>query len=290
MAPGGHNDRLLIAMLLALDTSTHMASIALATGHEVLGEYSWQVGQNHGTALFSSIQWILAASNRTMADVSVIAVAIGPGSFNGIRVAVTAAKALAFGLSVPLIGICGLDVLAYAHLAADRPIFAVQEAGRGELYAAGYYRTTAAELAAMEHPPRETWLLLPDDSSRVWARSTDYMLTTPAELATMAGEHTLFCGEMHETTRALIHQLLGHRAVLLPTAVNMRRASVLATLAEQRLRRGQTDDPLTLEPLYLRRPAITASKKQPLPGSEPTGQRQQTDEMRQATPRLRSNA
>jgi len=246
-------------MLLALDTSTQMASIALATEHEVLGEYTWQVGQHHGSAVFPCVQWLFATCGRTMADIDAIAVAIGPGSFNGIRVAVTAAKALAFALNVPVVGICGLDVCAYTQAATGLPVFALQEAGRSELYAAGYRRLSS--LDAPEQPPRETWLLMPDNPLALWTRWTDYMIVTPDALAAMVREDTLFCGEMRGVTRATLHRILGERALLVPAALSARRASVLAMLAAQRLRRGQIDDPLTLEPLYLRRPAITVSKK-----------------------------
>jgi tRNA threonylcarbamoyladenosine biosynthesis protein TsaB len=238
-----------------------MASIALATERELLGEYSWQVGQSHSTTLFPCVQWLLQATGRTMTDVRAIAVAIGPGSFNGIRVAVTAAKALAFVLHVPLVGICGLDVMAYAQAASDLPVFVIQEAGRGELYTAGYRRIAASEAPTPAQSPHETWLLAPDDPAHLWVRSTGYLLTNPAELAAMAGADALLCGEMRDATRATLRRILGAHARFLPDMPNVRRASILAALAEQRLRRGQTDDPLTLEPLYLRRPAITASKK-----------------------------
>src|SRR5690348_3394753 len=112
-------------LLLALDTSTRQASIALCTEEILLGEYTWQVGNNHSVELLERIQRLVTECGQTMQSLEAIAVATGPGSFNGLRVAVATAKSLAFVLSIPLVGISTLDVIATQQQHWPDPICAV---------------------------------------------------------------------------------------------------------------------------------------------------------------------
>src|SRR6185437_13950179 len=167
-------------MLLAFDTSTSVASVALVTDPadpadspgaaedaRLVAELTWQVGQRHSTELFERLEWLLAASRLSMNALTGVAVALGPGSFNGVRVALATAKSLAFARGVPLYGVPTLDVIAWGHRAIAGTICAILEAGRGQVYA-GIYDTddapaadwsprgayavlTAAELAAQMH-------------------------------------------------------------------------------------------------------------------------------------------
>src|SRR5437763_14280882 len=97
-------------LLLALDTSTRQASLAICTEDERLGEYTWHVGNNHSVELLDRIRRIVVECNKTMQEIDGVAVATGPGSFNGVRVAVSAAKALAFSLQKPIGGGSTLDI------------------------------------------------------------------------------------------------------------------------------------------------------------------------------------
>lgn len=99
-------------LLLALDTSTRQASLALCAEDTVLGEYTWQVGNNHSIELLERIQRLMAECRTAIAEIDGVAVATGPGSFNGLRVAVATAKTLAFALQKPIVGISTLDVIA----------------------------------------------------------------------------------------------------------------------------------------------------------------------------------
>src|SRR5690242_1448561 len=102
-------------LFLALDTSTRQASVALCDEERLYGEYTWHVGNNHSVELLERIQRLLAEGGVSMSALDGVAVATGPGSFNGVRVAVATAKTLAFALRKPLIGIGTLDVGAVQH-------------------------------------------------------------------------------------------------------------------------------------------------------------------------------
>ena len=74
-------------MLLALDTSTNTASIALVRDERLAAELTWDVGQRHSAELLQRLDWLLETVGAKPADLTEIAVATGPGSFNGVRVA-----------------------------------------------------------------------------------------------------------------------------------------------------------------------------------------------------------
>ncbi len=257
-------------LLLALDTSTRQASIALCTEDTVLGEYTWQVGNNHSVELLERMQRLIAeCCDKNMHAVEAIAVATGPGSFNGLRVAVATAKALAFSLRLPLIGVCTLDIIAAHQRQWGGPLCALLEAGRAELYAACYLFDEIREDNALTYSMR---------------RLSDYLLDSPQNLAQFLGEHlgswvgapgqrqlpsVLFCGEISEASRQALAGALPGTSLFGAPLLSTRRASVLAALAFERYQSGILDDPMLLEPLYLRRPSITtSSRKQPLFGDK----------------------
>lgn len=248
-------------MLLALDTSTSVASIALVSGTaadaRLLAEHTWQVGQRHSTELLERLDWLLAASRVTMADLTGIAVALGPGSFNGLRVALATAKSLAFARGVPLYGVPTLDVIAWGHSAIGGTICAILEAGRGQVYAASY-DAAQADAAA-------------------WAPRDGYAVLTAAELAARLPDAVYFCGELSSETRATLAETTGSRGRCAPV-VDARRAGWLAELALARAAQQRYDDSMALEPLYLRRPAITTSARRGLPAPVSADERRQRED------------
>ncbi len=260
-------------MLLALDTSTHRASLALCQNGELLAEYTWDVGSSHSVELLHRLEWLLNERGLTLAQVSAVATATGPGAFTGVRVAVTVAKSLAFGLNIPLLGISTLDVLAYSQAASALPVCALMDAGRGEFYAALYHHVASDEAAlsrssADSSPGRGAWIarMLPVNASLrlnglYWQRQGDYRVVTPEELAQEVKQPTLVCSDLATGARRKLAEALGPLALFVSPLACIRRAGLLADLASQRLERGEVDDPLTLEPLYLRRPHITVSTR-----------------------------
>lgn len=249
-------------MLLAIDTSTNQASLALATPSALVAEFTWRVGQAHGTHLFQYIDWLLARGGTTMAALDGIAVALGPGSFNGLRVGVTAAKSLAFALGIPLYGHPTLDVIAWGVAAAQGPIWALLDAGRGEVYAAQY---SAPAASARDWAPvggTTGYAVLTADAL---TRQIERSLASPDESA--AGS-ALCCGEWRPETQAQLQRTLGAR-VRFTSPLMTRRAGGLAELALARQALATSDDPTAVEPLYLRRPSITQSTRHPLPAQRP---------------------
>ncbi|MGH2543812.1 MAG: tRNA (adenosine(37)-N6)-threonylcarbamoyltransferase complex dimerization subunit type 1 TsaB, partial [Ardenticatenaceae bacterium] len=103
-------------MLLALDSATRQAGLALYDGEVVRAEAMWSGGVYHTEWLAPAVDHALQRINTTAADLSAVAVTKGPGSFTGLRVAMSIAKGIAAARSLPLIGIATLDVTAYTHV------------------------------------------------------------------------------------------------------------------------------------------------------------------------------
>lgn len=255
-------------LLLALDTSTRQSSIALCSEDQIYGEQAWSSYNNHSVELLTGIERMLAEYGLSMAQVDAIAVATGPGSFNGVRVALTAAKALSFALNKPLVGVSTLECIAVQQQQWSGPVCALLEAGRSELYAACYqFKEQIDEHGEVTYQGRQFG---------------DYLMATPQHIADYLQEQSdewwgvpgernlppfLFCGEINDVSRQALRAALQERCLFAGTIKSMRRASYLAALARQRLQAGQEDDVFALEPLYLRRPSITTSaRKQPLLG------------------------
>ena len=224
-------------MQLAIDTSTETASLALGKDGEVLAELTWRCGQNHSVELLPRLNHLLNQVGANIQSVSCVIVARGPGSFNGLRVGTSTAKGLAFSLGIPIIGIGTLEVDAYQHAETGLPICPIFNAGRGEIATAMYQRK------------RNRWCQLAAEH-----------ITTVDNLCSQITTKTVFCGEFIPFIITQLRKQLKQKAVIPPPAARLRRASFLAELGYQRLKAGDFDSLATLQPIYLRRPAITKPK------------------------------
>lgn len=125
-------------LVLALDTTGERCSAALleqASG-AILASREPVIGLGHAERLMGIVGDVLHEAGADHADLSRIAVAVGPGSFTGIRVGVSAARGLALALGIPAVGIGTLDALAEPHREGGGWLLAVQDARRGEFYVA----------------------------------------------------------------------------------------------------------------------------------------------------------
>ncbi len=131
-------------MLLALDTSTPLVSVALAEDGAVLTSASSTRPMQHGEQLAPMMSAALAEVGALRQDVTAVAVGVGPGPYTGLRVGIVTARTFALALGIPVYGVCSLDVLAAAAVdgAGDAgvagPFLATTDARRKELFWAAY--------------------------------------------------------------------------------------------------------------------------------------------------------
>ncbi len=211
-----------MTLLLALDTSTRIASVAIHDGEQVLSETTWLAGREHSTQLLVEAEAALQRIGQRPTDLTGLAVATGPGSFTGVRVALSVAKGVAAALGIPLWGISTLDVMAHAAVETDLPMRVVLEAGRGRFATALYANGACVE------PPR---------------------LATMEQLVTLLVEPTLVIGELTPQARTALAELPHVRTA--GQAMGMRRAGFLAELSVARMRSGDPGNPHAVDAVYI---------------------------------------
>lgn len=138
-------------MLLALDTATPAITVALHDGQSVLGERAYVDARRHGEMLSPTIQEVLAAVGASPADLTRIAVGVGPGPYTGLRVGLATAAAIGAALDVPVVGVCTLDVLAAASGLCGS-FFVATDARRREVYWAAYEDDVRVTGPAVDRP------------------------------------------------------------------------------------------------------------------------------------------
>jgi tRNA threonylcarbamoyladenosine biosynthesis protein TsaB len=224
-------------MLLAVDTATYMAGLALYDEVHgwVLGEEMWYSANNHTVELMPRIVRLMEQQDIAPADLTGLVVSLGPGSFTGLRIGLGAAKGLALARKLPIVGVPTLDVVMQPHTAQRLPIWAILQAGRGRV-CAGYYVRRKGR----------------------WRRRGPLRLATLDKLCDEVKEAAIFCGEIDTQGCDLIRQRLGAEAIVATPAASLRRAAHLAEIGWQRLRQGDSDNAATLSPIYLHHPQINA--------------------------------
>jgi tRNA threonylcarbamoyl adenosine modification protein YeaZ len=224
-------------VLVAIDTSTDIASLALVKDGVTLAELTWRCGQNHTVQLLPNLAQLLKLVGSKPADLTAVVVAKGPGSFNGLRVGVSAAKGLAFSLNIPVVGVGTLEAEAYQYAETELPIYPLFNAGRNEIS------------TALFRKEKDGWNRLEEDR-----------ISTVEKIIAEVHERTLFCGDYLPAVSSQLAAKLGEKAVIINQTTDMRRAAYLAELGMLKIAAGETDNVATLQPVYLRRPAITIAK------------------------------
>lgn len=133
-----------MANILNIETSTDVCSVALTSDGQVLDHRENYEGQTHATLLSQYVKEMLDYARSRELALDAIAVSIGPGSYTGLRIGLSEAKGLAFGLNVPLIGVNTLQLLTvsamFNHFVDEETVLYIPmiDARRMEVYTAAY--------------------------------------------------------------------------------------------------------------------------------------------------------
>ncbi len=215
-------------MLLALETSAERGSVALFDGECLIGEAWLDAGERHAASLLVCLDRLLALHGRALAEVDRIALAIGPGSFTGLRIGLATARGLAVGSDRLLVPVPTLAALA-TQANTDALIAPLLDARRGEVYA-GLYHADGRERIA-------------DSCGSV----SDFLARLPA------ADEIAFLGSGVELHRAEIAARLGSSAVFLAADAGCLRAASVGRLGSRLEAAGQALAPERVELRYLRR-------------------------------------
>ncbi len=218
--------------LLAIDTSTDRAALAVVTAAGDLRAATIEAGRRHGRDLIPRLKALLEAAAIVPGQLDAIAVGLGPGSYTGLRVGVTAAKTLAYATGASLVGLNSLHVIGRNAPGEASRVAVIADAQRGELY--------IAELARLSPGAP----LSPAAGTRI------------ESLATWAGglaSGTVVLGPALASAR--VRSAIPADLLAPDVEANYPRGEALVESAREALAAGRRDEPWLLEPLYLRRSA-----------------------------------
>ena len=219
-------------LILGIESATVQVGCAIG-GHEgVLASAHSAKGKRHAESLAPSIQFICEQAGIELSEIGVVAVDIGPGLFTGLRVGVATAKAIAFALRIPMIGVSSLDLVAFPVRFSSRLIVTAIDARRGELYYS-FYRQVPGGVQRLS----DARLGSPDDVA-------SELLATNEEIL-LVGDGAIRYSEAFEGLAKveLTDQSLAH-----PSAAS------LVQLAHATALREEFERADVIEPIYLRRP------------------------------------
>ncbi len=227
--------------ILALDTAASICAAAVYDSEcdDVIGAVSEDIGKGHAEVLMDYVERVLDEAKLSIRDIDRVAVNVGPGSFTGVRIGVSAARGFALGLGRPAIGIDAFEALARetADRFAARPVTVLLDAHRGEIYAQGF----DADLR-----PRTKPLVLSREEAEALVRDLP--------------EETVLAGSAASSIKGSIHRSFELGPVA-PTAG----IATYARLAAQKIP-GEAP-----KPLYMRGPDVKPQTGFALP-RKPTGE------------------
>jgi len=213
--------------ILVLDTATQWGVLAVATTAGAVHTSVDDASRQHGRHLVPGIRTLLHKSGLSAQDIEIIAVGLGPGSYTGLRIGLTAAKTLAFATRAALIGLDSLEVVARNAPAEAGSVCVVADAQRGNVYIARFDRS------GLGRP---------------------LIRMSPTRIEPFAS----FVSGLAEGTYVLGPGLEPHRATLpgslrtMPPETGRPDPGHLLDVAREAWNAGRRDDPWFLEPFYLR--------------------------------------
>jgi tRNA threonylcarbamoyladenosine biosynthesis protein TsaB len=222
--------------VLAVETSSLAGGVALLDDERLIAEYVLDVSVTHSERLMAAVDRVLDDARWTPRTLDALAVAVGPGSFTGLRIAVSTVKGLAVALGVPIAAVPTLDAMAATVPWAALPVCPVLDARKGEVYASLY-----------------RW------GGEGMRREWDYLALAPDALAARLSEPVILLGDGAAVVRS-------PHARAVPPPRRAPSPACVGALGLERLRRGDTVAAAALEPIYLR-PSEAELKRRVLAGA-----------------------
>ena len=216
--------------ILAVDTSTNSAGIALLDDQRVTAEWTFYSMQTHNRRLLKTVEYCLNEVGWDIADIGGFATTAGPGSFTGVRIGLTTVKTLAWTLEKPFAAISSLDALAYPFCFASHPVCTLIDARKKEVYCAVF----------KPEQGKEPHLVQP------------HQVLSPEEVSALIKEPTIFCGDGWLLYKDLFESSLGELVIEAPSPFHTIRAGFVGEMARARFMEGLSEDPTTSVPFYIR--------------------------------------
>ena len=230
--------------ILALDTSSITGSVAIWADGQVKAEISLNTGMTHSEQVMPMVDQALGLTGIDIGAINAIAVTSGPGSFTGLRIGLSTAKALAQGLDVPIATKTSLEVLASGQMPNAGYICPILNARRKEVYTAIYQA----------------------EGDRMTRVAGPQAISLVALLEEIGEAQVLFCGDGLDAYGETIQSVMGDQALLASGLNRYVRAGALAELLAPALMAGQGQTYLDIEPFYLRQSEAVLNWEKSHPG------------------------
>ena len=215
---------------MGIDTSTSCASVGLIEDEEVISDYLLNIPVTHSERLLGAIEFVLKEARCPIERIDGWVVALGPGSFTGLRIGVSTVKGLAFATGKPVSGISVLDVLASQIAPTSHLICPILDARKKEVYTA-FYRY---------------------EEGRSLMRQSDYQAIRPEDLVKKITEQTIFLGDGVKTYGDFLLNCLPSSAIFPPAPFHVSHGSMVGKLGIELLKKGEHLNLSTFSPIYIR--------------------------------------
>lgn len=213
--------------ILAMDTSTLTATVAVLNEEKLLGEFTVCNKLTHSQMIMPMLDTLLKTISISVNDIDVFATSVGPGSFTGLRIGMASIKTLAQALDKPVIGVSSLDAVAENFSFTDCIICPIMDARHSEVYNALYH------------------------NGKEIVKSRAVNINTLLE--ELNGKNVVFAGDGVLTYGELIKSFENEKWMIAPPNFLLPRASSVAAAALKRAAKGDFDNTYTLNPVYLKK-------------------------------------
>lgn len=217
--------------VLAVDTSSNVATVAIMDDDLLLGEYILNHKKTHSQGLMKMIEQMLSELELTVNDIDIFAAAVGPGSFTGLRIGVATVKALAHATGKSVVSVGTLEALAYNVPYAEHIIVPIMDARRDNVFTASYIWDE--EFKEIGEPE---------------VISIDECIDACGEFL-----DTIFVGDGVKVHRERIVERLGDRAIFAHGGALNSRASSVAAAAMYKAKIGEVQSYIEMNPYYIRK-------------------------------------
>lgn len=217
--------------VLAVETSTMLGGVAIMDGKAgLIAELRLNVKTTHSERLMTVIDHALAQSELTMDEMDVFAVAIGPGSFTGLRIGLSTVKGLSYSTGKPVVTVPTLKAFAWNFPYCEHPVCLMLDARKEEVYAAVF-----------------RW------EGDAFRQEVEDLSVRPEELLKRLPGTTLFAGEGALLYREVIGRVMKERAVMAPSVAMVPSPANVAMLGLLKAARGEFTVAAEATPLYIRK-------------------------------------
>ncbi len=248
--------------VLAIDTSTMLGGVAVMD--DLLGlivEVRLNVKSTHSERLMTSIEYVLKQSGYKIADMDFFAVAIGPGSFTGLRIGLSTVKGFSFATGKPIVSVPTLEALAHNFPFSRYPVCAMLDARKKEVYAAVFEWKDDGFIRLIEEMSIKVNRLLEKINEIFMAHGdTKEIKNNPplppfskGVVGGLSGEKIIFTGDGSILYRNEIVDLMGERAIFASPDKMVPSPAHVAYLGIKNALRSKFSEPISLVPFYIRR-------------------------------------